>query len=559
MKNRFQNICRAALAMTFTFAMTGCDDYLEVKPLNEICFDNYWDEKADVESIVFGCYSGLQSKDMMTRIGLWGDCRSEDYEFNTSGDNDIRQIAQENILETNKYMNWLSLYTVINRCNTVIYYAPGVAAIDPNYSDSELRANIAEVTWIRSLCYFYLARTFKDVPYSTKPSMNDNNIDEDYRIKVTPFKDLLKQLVKDLEAVKDDAVRYYPPMVDKDNRITNAYNTSRVTVCAMNALLADIYLWLDDYEKVLEYTQKVLDYKIATLEDVRTEFPNTVRDIKMMKNKYPLILEKEVGSTTGGNAFTQIFGTGNSFESIFELYFDRDKNELTNTFFYNNSNSGAFKAGKTVSDGKFFKYTDGRGYVNFQKSGTVQAISKYYFKKFSYVPLTKEGEDLSYGYSSTSGDSYANWKIYRLTEVMLMRAEALIELGGEENLKEAFEIIYCINLRANCLEEGADEELKEDQYTDQSELRKLVREERHKELMYEGKRWYDWVRYCLRDGSTADLIEAVRIKHDKLAAKVSVQLKADGALFWPYAEREVDLNENIKQNPAYLTTETSAK
>ncbi len=559
------------LAMGVAGGLTSCDDineFLEVKPLNEVVFENYWTEKADVTSVVMGCYSGLQANDCMQRMFIWGDSRSDDVIYSKSGNNqNLQQIIEENILETNSLVSWVSFYQVINRCNTVIYYAPIVAEKDPNYTDSEVRANIAEATWIRSLCYFYLARTFKDVPYTTKPSMDDNDIEGDYRIAPTPFNDLLKQLAQDLEAVKGDAIRFYPPMHSEDTKISNPYNTSRVTVCSMNALLAEIYLWIGEYQKCIDCTQKVFDYKKDIYDEVKAEKPNSVRDIKFMHGElYPLIMDMTTGSTTAGNAYSQIFGEGNSFESVFELYFEQNKSSSNPlySYFYNSQNNGLCNAYSKNADGvyagtnKLFNYTDNRVAEYFDlTTENLLPITKFYRRRISFTPLKTTGT--APAVSGNSASSYQNWIIYRLTDVMLMRAEALIELGSDENLEEAFNLISAVYNRANNLEEGDAKGLKQDEYSTQEPLRQLVRDERHRELMFEGKRWFDLVRYALRDGRNDELVQLVTAKQTKNTNKIVIQLQRRNALFWPYAEREVDLNPHLKQNDAYLTTETSKK
>lgn len=558
----------AALLLSSTLA--GCNDFLDVKPLNEIVLDNYWTEKADVESVVYSCYSGLQTGDCMQRMFIWGDSRSDDVVYSKSGNNiNLRQVIEENILETNPLVNWVSLYQVINRCNTVIYYAPIVAEKDPNYTDSEKRANIAEATWIRSLCYFYLARTFRDVPYTAKPSLDDTNIDEDYRIAPTPFKELLAQLAQDLEAVKDDALRYYPPMDSRNTKITNPYNTSRVTICAMYALLADIYLWMDEYQKCVDCTQKVFDYKMALYEEIKEEYPTDVRDIRLYETKYPLIMEMISGSATAGNAYSQIFGEGNSFESIFELYFHSGtsaSNPLAsgnNSFFFSSSTNGLCNAYTELTTGvyagtnKLFNFTDNRVAEYFKTSQTQVTINKFYYESVSFKPTKVSGTEVVPDGRQNNG--YSNWIFYRLTDVMLMRAEALAELGSDENLAEAFELVSAVYNRANNLEEGDALGLKADNYSDQESMRQLVRDERHRELMFEGKRWFDLVRYALRDGRNDELISCVISKQEKNSNKIRIQLQQRDALFWPYAESEIDLNPHLVQNSAYITNETSAK
>ena len=52
---------------------------------------------------------------------------------------------------------------------------------------------------------------------------------------------------------------------------------------------------------------------------------------------------------------------------------------------------------------------------------------------------------------SLRSTNFANWILYRLTDIMLMKAEAEIELGSTEQLDDAFELISAVYNRANNL------------------------------------------------------------------------------------------------------------
>ena len=40
--------------------ITGCSDFLEINPQNEIILEDFWNEKADVDASLTGCYAGIQ-------------------------------------------------------------------------------------------------------------------------------------------------------------------------------------------------------------------------------------------------------------------------------------------------------------------------------------------------------------------------------------------------------------------------------------------------------------------------------------------------------------------
>ncbi len=176
-KQRMGALSKKLLGMGITTLMlTSCGDFLDTLPLNDVVLENFWTQKSDVTSVLNSCYESLESSDCITRMGLWGEIRSDNMIQGASTSYQVSDILKENLLPTNGFTNWLVFYQTINRCNTVCHYAPVVQAKDPNYTDAQMRANIAEATAIRALCYFYLIRTFRDVPYTTRPSIDDTEI-----------------------------------------------------------------------------------------------------------------------------------------------------------------------------------------------------------------------------------------------------------------------------------------------------------------------------------------------------------------------------------------------
>ena len=126
--------------ITMGVSLSSCSDFLEIKPLNDIVLENFWNEKSDVDNIVAGCYSAMQTQTFVDRCIIWGESRSD----NMIGGNNIANVQslsnifKENINSSNEFTAWNSFYNIINRCNTVLKYAPSVAEKDPNYTHSDL-------------------------------------------------------------------------------------------------------------------------------------------------------------------------------------------------------------------------------------------------------------------------------------------------------------------------------------------------------------------------------------------------------------------------------------
>ncbi len=548
------------LAACLTVGLTGCSDFLDILPMNEVVLENYWTEKGDVTSVVNSCYESLESSDCLTRMGVWGELRSDNLRMGANVPDEINEILKENLLPSNPMCNWGKFYEAINRCNTVCHYAPMVQEIDPNYTMEEMKANIAEVSTIRALCYFYLIRTFKNVPYTTSPSIDDS---QTYVLPATPFEDVLDSLITDLESVKNDAVRRY--FTDES---PNAYqNSSKVTRWTVYALLADLYLWKGDWNNAIRYCDLVIDFK-------RQQYKNMVERMGNVNNidlidSIPMILEKPVGSTTCGNTYNEIFGEGNSFESIFELYFrtnQSQQNSWVSSYYGDNTNTlGRLSAPdflfKDVAQGtnNVFKRTDGRAYESSELTSSRYAITKYARRQVNYSTQNVATEkDLQLS-SSRRSSSDANWILYRLSDMLLIKAEALIERNNEGDLADAFALIDIVNKRANDAVNGTrSSTLKKDDYIDSKPaMEDLLLEERQREFLFEGKRWFDLVRFARRDGDNTRLISLASRKYIENVNAIKIKLADPNIIYFPYAKNELKVNPLLKQNPAFTTGEDS--
>lgn len=567
------------LSVGIAFGLSSCSDFFNILPLNEIVLESYYTEENDINSVVNSCYVGLQAPQPQSGnplgtvhlLAAWGEMRSDNITVGSSPSTDETQILKENIMPTTVYSNWSPLYTVINRCNTVIHYAPLVHKKDPNYTESEMRASIAEVKALRALCYFYLIRTFRDVPFVTKPSIDDT---QDYMLPTTSFDEILSFLINDLESVKEDAVRRYADPIN---------NTTRITRYSIYALLADMALWKQDYSKCVEYCDKVIDYKKELyLEEVELRGNNT--DLVLFK-EIPLISEHASGSTRSGNTTTKIFGAGNSFESVFELNYEENQtvgNVFIQNYYGSGSTVGRFSVPpfliENVANGtnKVFKNTDCR-YLEFMgpatAASTQYSIIKYTRTSVSFdTPLTASSTSPTVSGTSRSG-AYANWIIYRLTDIMLMKAEAQVEIGKslvspsedaaitlKPYLQKAFTLVSAVYNRANNLTNLSTDTLKFADYKGSAAtMQDLVQLERQRELLFEGKRWFDLVRRARREGRNDNLISNAIKKQTSNSGAIQIKLSSIDGLYFPYSESELKINPLMKQNPAYDTEKTSTK
>ena len=561
--------CGLSLAVPL---FTGCEDFLEVESLDKIALSNFWNEESDVENMVMGCYSGMQQQAWMDRAILWGEARSENL---TGGeritdDTNMENVMMENLNSNNEYTKWINFYEVINRCNQVLQYAPRVSEKDPNYTQSELKATIAEVSALRALNYFYLVRAFRDVPFTMDAYVDDT---QKMDLPATPMKVILDSLTADLERVISNAVRFYPETKPE-------LQTSRITQDAIHALLADMYLWTQDYAKVVEHADAVIQSKQQEYQKELERLGGTsTGELDKLINGYPL-LSDAYGRDYYGKAFYSIFGEGNSTESIFELNYADDDTQLGNTvvsqrFGSSDKGNGFLRpsdlVANDVSDGLYAVYLnryDTRNYENIYR----QTATSFLVAKYASQDAMVNVKESPY---STSNQSlrwpekrcHANWIFYRLTDVMLMKAEALTLMvtegdGGysdEDNtrLRQAYTLVDAVNRRSYG-ESETESALVYSRYRTKSTMLNLVYDERNRELMFEGKRWFDLVRRAVREGNTNYLKTQAARKYTNNKSAAESKLSRLDAIFWPYNEEELKVNGNLKQNPAFGSGENSS-
>jgi hypothetical protein len=562
--NKVRKMAKGVLPLgllTLLPLFSSCNDFLDIKPQNEVVLENFWKEKADAASVLTGCYESLESNDALTRMVAWGELRSDNMKAGASTPNDLNEILKESLLPSNPYCSWGKFYECINRCNTVCYYAPQLQKIDPNYTEAEMKANVAEATTLRALAYFYLIRTFRDVPYSTVPSIDDT---QNYVLPATSFDMVLDTLISDLESIKGDAVRRY--FVDES---PNAWqNSCKVTRWVVYALLADLYLWKGDWDQAIRYCDLVINYKRQQYEEM-LQLKGNLNNIALI-DSIPMILEKPVGATLCGNAYTEIFGEGNAFESIFELSFRSPqsvKNDMVSKFYGNDRNPQGYLSAsdilfKDVAQGNnsLFKKTDGRAYEGGELSGSRYTISKYVRTRVSYktnpAPSTEKDLSLSDNLRAES-NAYANWIIYRLSDMLLIKAEALIERGQGDDFEKAFALIDVVNKRANDAVNGTrSSTLKKSDYIDsKAAMEELLLDERQREFLFEGKRWYDLVRVARRDGKNTRLVNLVTRKYQENVNALKIKLADPNIIYFPYAKSELKVNPLLNQNPAFTNGE----
>ncbi len=528
--------------------LCSCDQWLTIEPEDGVIKDRYWSTKEEVYAAVIGLYSGMLQPSFIERFYLWGELRGDLLLTNESHVNDTYQAIRDGeITSSNALCDWSSFYNIINFCNTVEAYAENACATDPSFKTLQVKEYQAEAVAIRSLLYFYLVRTFGDIPYYTEPYVSD---DQTMMIAKSPGDSVLM-------AVSEDLKQHYLNLPERYGE-TSDVNKGRITRFAACAILADINLWLENYSECVNYCNMILNSgKYALLMNsadnfYEYEFANAETN---EQDTIQLFFEE-----SANNFFKQLYVDGNSDESIFEIQVESDYPNTTYYKLFNNSN-GCFMVNQEVMDDNYFLPSEinAKEWVDLRYED-VTSKGGYAWK---FLGLSRDQKLLDAN-RPTQDDWTGNIIVYRLAEIYLMKAEALIEQAAalegasrDEMLNEALDLIYVIRHRANATETT-------DLFSgvrDSSDLsvttaEQFVYQERVRELSLEGKRWFDALRFAKRGNYANDNLNYLQqvATYGASVTKVSTlqnKMKNPNFHYLPISKSELEANKLLVQNPFY--------
>lgn len=456
MQTIVSKIKKIALILALVF-IAGCNPWLDIDPVGVQTSGTFWKTKEEAEQVLISSY--MQMRECVPLFLKWGELRGDGIAFGPAHDADNgsmgeaeRMIRNLDIRPSNTLNQWNEVYTAIGRANMVLKFSSTALEFDATFAKSLSDSYEAEAIFVRSLMYFYLVRTFKDVPFTLEPYSDDS---QDFYVDVTSSDIIIARLIDDLEEYKTKAKPgYEEPWQSK----------GRATSWSIKALLADLYLWRgegNDYQKVIEIAEEFEHSPYALMGLNRTD------------------REKEEET----NVWIEIYYPGNSKEAIFELQFrdlEHQRNNLYNWFW------GGDRYLISPNTRDLFEKVDAsefdiRGYDSGYGETSDNKLWKYGGTKISRGNFVQ---------GVRNSNIPVNWIFYRYADIILMKAEALAMTGDYQGVSVALEPI---------LERAGFENTVPSTPSDEKSALSLVMKERQKEFVGEGKRWFDILRMARRD------------------------------------------------------------
>ena len=461
MKKLYTMVLAAALVGTFT----SCDDFLDYNPTAVVDEDKAFEEP---DKMVNAAYAMLGDCWYAYPFNLfpYGDITSDDCLKGGSGTTDTGyhplEIWSTLTATTPGEMDelWYRLYCAVSRCNRAL------VALDRNGErilGTRLKeCRVAEVKFLRAHFYYKLVTLFRQVPWIDEVAYANNTI-EQIRNDEFSYKELFGKVIADFE----EAYNMLPEKQTDGGRANKVAAAAYLAKCYLNLAWGDGYeattgeshINAEYMRRVVEYTDVVLSSDYGYLEDYGDIF------LPEYKNSKESVFAVQCSDYQDDNTTFGRANWSNMLNGCWGMWscgwdFHKPSQNLVNAF--------KTKNGLPMFD----DYNEEIAYpVNGQMNGQkwdprlfhTVGMPTYPYKYEAEYMMTKNNSRTpnTYGYYTSlkevpqrsKGETYnGSWQafamndyVFRYTDVMLMRAEALVEL---DKLSEARTIINDIRQRA---------------------------------------------------------------------------------------------------------------
>jgi SusD family. len=354
--------------------------------------------------------------------------------------------------------NWTECYKYINVANNILYSLGEV----PQKTDAEKLGALkvdGEARFLRAYYYFWLVNLYGK-PYVASTAKTDlgvaiktsEKVEDKYFVRNT-VQECYDLILSDLLQAETDLAQY--------GAQPSVY---RADVSAVRFLLSRVYLYMQNWTKASEYAQKVLDVH---------------SDLVQLNNL------KSGAAFLSPTSVETIFSMGSNSLPCFTVH-EFKGFKISDDIYNMYSNDDLRKTKFMWHNGTF------QGYTKLEVKGTNLTVGSddpsYYFNAYS------NAWDFN---RSDMSDKFA----FRTAEAYLIKAEAEAYLVNEDMARALIN-----KLRSYRYANGTN-------YTVTAtgeDLVKLIRDERERELLLEGQRWFDLRRY----GVCEKYPESKRIVHD---------------------------------------------
>ena len=532
MKTTYRIICIICIC----FGIMSCSDFLDEQVPQATLTQDEVKKPEYIDNVLISAYAGLLSiEDMNSSFSLWNyDTRSDDAYVGGSNPSDGEPF---HILEKHTSVMtydwpyndiWLRFYKYLSRISLSLDM---LAVADQE--NATIQQRTAEMKFLRAYGHFQLKRLFKNIPFVNKLNMEEDDYNNLTNTEYTNDEGW-QQIINDLE----DAYAVLP---------TTQADKGRPTKAACAAFLAKVYLYKAyrqddansnqvtsindaDLQKVVEYTAPDLYSGYGLENDMHNNFRPEEQYENGKESIWAIQYSKNDGTVYGNLNFSyrlivpcipKVHDAGCDFY--------KPSINLVNAYRTNSDGLPLFDAPATATDYEVgsAQTVDPRLFVTVGVPGTPYMFNPNFMISktntwsrsggmYGYFVSLKQNVDpsLTGTYLFVCDNQWAssmNRIVFRYADVLLMRAEALAQLG---KTAEAISLVNQVRNRALAMTSNSVVANYPNKYGvhyaigmykgsySKEETMKIVKMERRLELAMESERFFDLVRW----GEAAEVI-----------------------------------------------------
>ena len=490
---------KGLVLLILTVSLSSCEEFLEEDPKSFAAPELLIESEAGADQMLNGVYNSMYRYGWRYYL-MVHELTSDGLTFPQVGFIDRIELDEQTYTSQNPNIDrlWQGNVYGINRTNIIIDH------ITPEILERSYGAKaMAEARFLRAWFYFIQVRSFGKVPLITE------YFESDFFPPNAEISDIYEVIVDDLLYAEQHLPNW---------RNLPESEAGRATSGAAKSLLAWVYLTRatengaaksDDYANAAAKAKEVIDNEGYELwDDYGDAFLASNKNDKedIFSHQYlagapnPLNQRISMDFSPGGTAQYGIENGWNMFgltNALYSLYHEDDERR---------------------------RYM-WPGYVTDLKTGDPLIFEG------DIAWLNNPNDIFCMKYRDLENESKnmngVNFPYIRYSNVLLIHAEAVLESLGA--VPDAYLGLNKVRVRSdlpalNGL--GSDD------------LRQAIRDERFKEFVGEGIRWFDLKRWGL-------------LEQNVEAAKPDVDVVLPKALYFPIPQQELDANPNLEQNPGY--------
>jgi starch-binding outer membrane protein, SusD/RagB family len=487
----------ACLPVFLLVLVSSCTDHLDVQPTSVITNASFWKTEDDAKGALYGMYIRLRNEASYNLFVL-GEARSETITFGIAGTAGFDPYYTNTLTSINPGLNWQGMYAIVNTANLLLKYVPNI----PFTSAAAKNDILAQAHTMRAFTYYVMTRTWGDLPLRTEPIEGYNA--ETVQVGRAPQAEVFQLIKADIE----QALQLYP---------TNNFPAGRNlwSKPATNALKADVHLWTGkrlnggsaDFTAALEACNAVGTADTGLLPSFASVFAYTNKGNRevLMAVRYDAL-----------DAPNNYFSNGSLHPS--QVSTSLTPEDLAFVIPASANGNNIWSPSALVRNQ--FSTEDQRRAATFRELYVTNAAGV----RTLHASLIVKGT----GVVQNNERYYTNDVIlYRYADVLLMKAEAKNALNQDPTpeMNLIRQRAYGTNFNNHVFVSGGKDQNDE-----------AILKERLLELAYEGKRWWDLVRF----GKAFEKVPTLQSR----ASETHL-------LLFPIANTTLGLEPQVSQNPGY--------